>query len=331
MRFAWAFDHNVPPAVENQIMQIAEAQGVEAIFTMEHHHLRDGVTTATAVAVQTKKIQVVMGVLSPFFRHPIEIGITAANLQRISGGRSGLNLGVGMPETLRRIGIPFEKPLTYMRETIDILKLLFAGERFAYSGDVFEIEKHHLSGDKVAMPPIYISAMGPKLLELAGEMADGVNLPLASSPEYIAEAVGHVEQGLAKAGRSRDEMTIVAEVLVEVGDGSDWSGVRRLLSFHFSSDYFKKVVSPSGVDVDFDTIRAAFIRRDFEEIEGLVTDEHIRTFAAVGAPASILARLQDYLDAGADVINLYTAGEADARLNTINGILAQAHETQTAG
>jgi 5,10-methylenetetrahydromethanopterin reductase len=330
MRFAWAFDHNVPPEVEHEIVRIAEDEGIEAIFTMENHHLRDGVTTAAAVAEQSERVKVVMGVLSPFFRHPIEIGITAANLERISGGRSALNLGVGMPETLRRIGIPFSKPVGHMRETLEILALLFSGERFSYEGEFYQIEKHHLSGDRMEMPPVLISAMGPKLIGLAGEMADGVNLPLASSPEYIALAVEQLEKGLHRAGRSREDLTVYAEVLVEVGDGSDWSGVRRLLSFHFSSDYFKKVVAPSGKEVDFGSIRAAFIRRDFDEIEDLVNDDLVHTFSAVGSPEDILSRLEEYERAGADVINLYTAGEAEARIRTIREIMKAHRERQPA-
>lgn len=320
MRLAWAFDHNVPASIEREIVGIAEREGLEAIFTMEHFHLRDGVTTAAVVAAQSSRIRVVMGVLSPFFRHPIEIGITGANLQRISGGRVTLNLGAGMPETLERIGIPFTRPVQRLRETIEILHLLFSGERFSYAGECFQIEKHHLSGDRVPRPPIIISAMGPRLIELAGEVADGVNLPLASSPEYIAQSVTHFNKGMQKSGRSRKEVTTSVEVLVEVGEGEEWAGIRRLLAFHYSSAYFEKVAEPSGLRLDHAAIKQAYLSRDDREIRRQISDEVLHTFAAVGTAEVILKRLKAYEDAGVDLILLYTAGEGEARLRTITEI-----------
>jgi alkanesulfonate monooxygenase SsuD/methylene tetrahydromethanopterin reductase-like flavin-dependent oxidoreductase (luciferase family) len=320
VRLAWAFDHNVPAEIEREIIHIAEREGLEAIYTMEHFHLRDGVTTAAFVAAHSNTLRVVMGVLSPFFRHPIEIGITAANLQRISGGRAVLNLGAGMPETLERIGIHFERPVQRLRETIEIIDLLFAGERFSYAGECFHIEKHHLTGDRVPRPPIVISAMCPRIIELAGEVADGVNLPLASSPEYIAQSMDHFTRGGQKAGRDRGLQTVSAEVLVEVGDDDAWAGIRRLLAFHYSSKYFEKVAEPSGIRLDHAAIKQAFLQRDDAEIRRLIPDHVLHAFSAVGSADDILTRLEAYEQAGAGLILLYTAGEAEARLRTITEI-----------
>jgi 5,10-methylenetetrahydromethanopterin reductase len=310
----------VRDAVERELVRTAEANGLDSIWTMENHHLRDGVTTAAVTLERTQRIPVIMGTLSPFFRHPIEIGLTLANLERMYPGRTGLNLGVGMQETLQRIGITgYRRPIGQLREAVDIIKLLFKGERFQYLGERFTIERHHLSGDKLRTPPIFFSVMGPKLIALAGEVAEGVNLPLASSPEYTAQSVEQFEEGSRLGGRDRSEQTVVTEVLVQVGDSDDdITGVRRLLGFHYSSKYFEKVVAPSGLYVPHAEIRDAFIKREMEKVDSLITDEMIATFAAVGSADDIVRRLKDYEAAGADMILLYTAGHEDARVRTVN-------------
>lgn len=320
-RYGWALDHHVKDSVERELVRAAEASGFESIWTMENHHLRDGVTTAAVTLERTERIPVVMGTLSPFFRHPIEIGLTLANLERMYPGRTALNLGVGMQETLTRIGISgHDKPMKPLREAVEIIKLLFSGERIKnYEGTRFNIEKHHLSGDKLRTPDIFFSVMGPKLIALSGEVAEGVNLPLASSPEYTAQAVERFEEGSQRGGRDRSKQTVVTEVLVQVGDDDDdISGVRRLLGFHYASEYFKKVVAPSGLAVPHDEIREAFIKREMDKVDSLITDEMVETFTAVGSADAIVRRLKDYEAAGADMILLYTAGHEDARVRTIN-------------
>lgn len=330
-RYGWALDHHVKDSVERELVRTAEQNGLESIWTMENHHLRDGVTTAAVTLERTERVPVIMGTLSPFFRHPIEIGLTLANLERMYPGRTGLNLGVGMQETLTRIGVEgHHRPMKPMREAIDIIRLLFKGERFAYEGERFQIERHHLSGDKLATPPIFLSVMGPKLIALAGEIADGVNLPLASSPEYTAQSVAQFEEGSRTGGRDRSKQTVVTEVLVQVGDeDDDISGVRRLLGFHYASEYFKKVVAPSGFDVPHDEIREAFIKREMDRVDAFITDEMVHTFAAVGPADDIVRRLKDYEAAGADMILLYTAGAEDARVRTINELGAAIRRAET--
>lgn len=321
-RYGWALDHHVRDEVERELVQVADETQIESVWTMENHHLRDGVTTAAVTLERMKTTPVIMGCLSPYFRHPVEIGLTLANLERMYPGRTGLNLGAGMQETLRRLGIKdVDRPVGQLREAVEIIRLLFTGERFAYEGERFQIERHHLSGDKLNTPPIYLSVMGPKLIQLAGRICDGVNLPLASSPEYTAESVERFNKGSEQGDRDRDKQTVVTEVLVQVGDeDDDITGVRRLLGFHFASEYFKKVAAPSGLNIPHDEIRDAFIARDMDKVYSLIDDEIVSTFAAVGSADDVVRRLKDYEDAGAEMILLYTAGPEEARVRTIKAL-----------
>ncbi|HEY6538018.1 MAG TPA: LLM class flavin-dependent oxidoreductase [Candidatus Dormibacteraeota bacterium] len=324
MKLGWALDHNVPDAVERELVRAADDQGLDSVWTMENHHLRDGVTTAAVTLERTPRIRVVMGTLSPSFRHPVEIGLTMANLVRMYPGRCALNLGSGMAETLVRLGCPTEHPLGRLREAIEIIRRLFSGERFAFEGDYYHIERHHLSGDPLETPPIYISAMGPRLISLAAEVADGINLPLASSPEYIAESAARFTASSKAAGRDRTGQLISAEVLVQIEDGKmDLSGVRRLLGFHFSSKQFEKVAAPSGLQIDHAAIRQAFLDRAFHRLETYIPDSTVRTFTAVGSLDEVVSRLRAYLAAGPDMIVVYTAGTPEQRMQTMSA-LAQA-------
>jgi alkanesulfonate monooxygenase SsuD/methylene tetrahydromethanopterin reductase-like flavin-dependent oxidoreductase (luciferase family) len=111
---------------------------------------------------------------------------------------------------------------------------------------------------------------------------------------------------------------VVQEVLVQVGDGSDnWAGVRRLIGFHFASDFFRPVAEPAGLSIPHEQIREAFVARDMDTVYRLVPDEVLHTFAALGSPSEVLDRVEDYQKAGADVVILYTAGEPDSRLETM--------------
>lgn len=317
MKSGWALDHNVPDAVERELVAEAEKFGLESIWTMENHHLRDGVTTGAICLARTSEVTVVTGTLSPSFRHPVEIGLGMANLSRVFPGRCALNLGAGMAETLVRLGLAVDHPVGRMREALEVINLLFTGERFAYHGRFYQIEKHHLSGDKLTAPPIFISAMGPRLIALAGEAADGVNLPF-SSPEYTRQSASQFDVASRDAGRDRARQTVSAEVLVQViDDVAELDGVRRLLGFHFASEGFKKVVAPSGIAIDHDAFREAFIARDFDRVQTLLPYETLRNFCAVGSVDEIVSRLGVYLDAGADMTLLYTAGTPAQRLRTM--------------
>jgi 5,10-methylenetetrahydromethanopterin reductase len=326
MKFAWALDHAIPDSVERELVAFADKAGLDSIWTMENHHLRDGVTTAAVTLERTRRIKVVMGTLSPSFRHPVEIGLTLANLERMFPGRVALNLGSGMAETLVRLGVAVDHPLGRLRETIAIIQRFFTGANFSYHGDHYQIEKHRLSGDPLDLPPIFISAMGPNLISLAGEVADGINLPLASSPEYVAQSVQRFNESSAAAGRDRSRQTIVAEVLVQVGQrGGNLSGIRKLLGFHYSSKHFEKVAAPSGLVLDHAAIKEAFVGRHLERLDDLLPDDVVHTFAAVGTADAVLTRLQQYWETGPDLINLYTAGTAEDRVRTMHALFPAVH------
>lgn len=321
MRLGWALDHNVPDSVERELVRAADDHGLDSVWTMENHHLRDGVSTAAVTLERTQRIRVVMGTLSPSFRHPVEIGLTLANLVRMYPGRCALNLGSGMAETLVRLGCPVDHPVGRLRETVEIIHRLFSGERFGFEGDFYNIERHHLSGDRLPTPPVYISAMGPRLISLAAEVADGINLPLASSPEYVAQSTGQFNDSSRAAGRDRASQLICAEVLVQIGDGDlDLSGIRRLLGFHFSSKHFEKVAAPSGLTIDHASIRQAFLDRAFDRLEALIPDSMVRAFTAVGTLDEVIARLQQYSAAGPDMVMVYTAGTPEQRLDTMSAL-----------
>ncbi len=219
-----------------------------------------------------------------------------------------------------------------MREAVDIIRAFFTGENFAHEGDTFRIQKHKLSGEPVEMVPVVFSVMGPRLVSLAGEIADGVNLPLASSPEYTAVSRERFLSGSQRGERDPKRQTVIQEVLVQVGDGSDnWAGVRRLIGFHFASDFFRPVAEPAGLSIPHDEIREAFIARDMDAVHRLISDEVLQTFAALGSPSEVLDRVEDYVKAGADVVILYTAGEPDARLQTMNELTEEWRRREGSG
>jgi len=208
-------------------------------------------------------------------------------------------LATGTPEALERANIRLARPLAHIREAITILRQLYAGGRVNFSGEIFTLRSYRLSAVPAPVPPIYVAAMGPRMLELAGEIADGVLLPATAPPEYIPWAIERITQGARKAGRRLNDFEIACNVVVEAeASETEWANARRLIAFHLSSPYFGPVTAPAGVVTDQSAIKSAFERRDWVQIQRLVPDRILRRFAAIGTGEDCLQMLKQYATAG---------------------------------
>lgn len=313
MKLGIGIDDTLTPEEEIRLAISAETTGFEFLCPVVNLYMRDGVTTAAAVLTRTQRLRVATGTVSVYLYHPIAIAIMAARLQALGQGRLVVILATGMPEALGRANVSLTRPLVRIRETIAILRQLFGSGRADFPGEIFSLRGYRLAEKPSRVPPIYIAAMGPKMLELAGEIADGVLLPAAGPLEYVSWAVERVKQGADKAGRRLEEVEIASNVVVEASPHeSAWSNARRLIAFHLSSPYFEPVTAPAGVVINQSAIKAAFQRRDWQEIARLVPDPVLKRFAAVGTGHECLKTLKEYSRSGATLpIALPVGGTAD--------------------
>ncbi len=199
--------------------QLAERMGFDSFWVPEDYAYPGAFSACGAIAASTTKIKIGTGVVNPFTRHPVLTAMELASLDQISNGRAMLGLGGGIKLWIEeQMGISYGKPITALRDAVTIIRRLFAGEALDYQGKVacaragirFNLEPQR------ADVPIILGATGPKALELAGEIADGM-MPVCASPKGIRDAVERVRIGAARAARSLATFDFGAFLVTSIG------------------------------------------------------------------------------------------------------------------
>ena len=301
--------------------QIAEQEGFDSVWLAELYYNRGLIAIASAVAANTERVKIGLGIVSPFSRHPGVIAMEAATLDEMSEGRLLLGLGISQIAVDRQ-GITDSKSTVSLREAIEILRRFFSGETVVYDGQFFKITPPGTSlGFKLARRtvPIYIGAMGPKSLELAGRIADGAVLGMFSTPGFVRYVREHVERGLKASGRTWHDFDLRSYITFSIHEDSSLAkdATRRILVEYLServSTSASKVGSPrlkySGVDeAEFgrvkSRVREYVAQGRLEHAEQSIPVELIDRLIVAGTPAECRAKLAEYRDAGLEVPVLY--------------------------
>ena len=182
MRFSLRLNNDLAPAEYVALARAAEDAGFDQIWVSDDLFLRSAPVLLATMATSTRRIEVGSGILNPYTIHTSELAMLAATMDELSGNRFNLGLSVGAPDFLKWIGIRPARPLAVMRETIGAVRTLLRGESAALQGGFLEwTEEAYLRFAPPRLTPVYVGAMGPRMLALAGELADGV-LPLLFPP-----------------------------------------------------------------------------------------------------------------------------------------------------
>jgi len=200
--------------------QIAERLEFDRFWIPEDTAYPGAFTACGAAAATTSKIEIGTCVVNPFTRHPVLTAMELASLDQVSHGRAILGLGGGIKLWVEeQMGIPYEKPLTALRDTVAITRRLFAGEALEYAGRVLRAGagiRFNLDARRAEVP-IILGVTGPKTLELAGEIADGI-MPVCASADGIRSAIERVKVGAARCGRGLDAFDFGAVIVTAIGD-----------------------------------------------------------------------------------------------------------------
>ena len=203
---------------------------------------RDALTQLTAIACATSQINVGPGILPIFGRTPLMTAMSAAGLASVSGGRFILGLGVGNRQAVESgHGVPYQRPLGRLRETISIVRRLLRGDEVEHRGRLFGMSGASLGSVLPETPvPIYIAALGPRMLELAGEMADGVLLSWTGGGR-LEQSIERVHAGAARAGRDPSEIDIAGYVRVAVVDDVEAAqpALRQQIARYSRNPYYR--------------------------------------------------------------------------------------------
>ena len=281
-------------------VQHAEELGYESAY-VTHIAGRESLTVLTAYAMRTSRIRLGTGVVPIYTRTPATMAQTAATLDDLSGGRHTLGLGVShRPVVEGWHGQTIDKPVSEMREYVAIVRAILRGED-PPPGQKWQTG-FHLSGlDPRPELPIYVAALSPAMLRLAGEVADGVILWLCTPP-YIREVVlPEVRAGRERAGKTLEGFDIVPAVpsgLVE--DPADaHASLRRELIPYFGLPFYRAMIERSGFADEIAAFDAAAGSGDFEQMQAAISERFLNELAAVGDRDALRAGIERYRAAGA--------------------------------
>ncbi len=301
MRFSLRLNNDLPLAQYITLAQAAEAVGFDQFWVSHDLFLRSSMVILTAVAQATSRIQIGSGIFNPYTINPAELAMFAATMDELSGNRFNLGLAAGAKEFLEWIGLEQERPLTTLRETIHLTRKLLAGETAAYQGHFLQWgHEAYLRFPASRITPIYLGAMGPKMLALAGETADGV-LPLLFPPEHYFTVKPFLEVGIARRSSDLSLLDLAACIWVSLAD--DTTAARNILAqkiAYYGQSLGPLILGQLGLTTtDFDPIQQALhVEQDEAKAMQLVNERMLR-IGVVGQPKEVITRLEPLVAAGA--------------------------------
>src|SRR3954463_5476188 len=291
-------------------------------------------TVLTWIAAKTSKIDVGSAIFQIPARSPAMTAMTAATIDTLSDGRFRLGLGVSGPQGAGGWhGAGFDKPLGRTREYIDIIRKAFARERVAYDGEHYQLPLPDGPGKPLKMiihpvreyMPIYLAAIGPKNLELAGEKCDGW-LAIFFDPEFAQEQIASVRTGMDKAGRSDAAFDIVPTAPVVIGDdvkacADPIRGYAALYVGGMGSreqNFYNRLAARMGYEKEAKEIQDLYLDRKYDDAAAAVPFEFIDRTTLLGSVERIAERMQGLAAAGVTTLNISAYGASqEERIATL--------------
>jgi 5,10-methylenetetrahydromethanopterin reductase len=297
----------------------AEELGYDSIWLTETRFTRDAITTAAAVGLATKSVKVGTGVVNAFTRGAVLTAVTLATLDELTEGRTILGIGPGSPLVLERQGYRFDRPLKRLREYVEVIRLLLTGESVEYEGETVTVRGAKLDFAPVRKEvPIYLGVTGPRALELAGEIADGVLLNGFISAAYTRRAIERIHAGAARANRDPTEIDIASNVMVSMDQDPDRAreAARPLVTTYLAT--FPNIARESSVPkAVIQTIRDAFLSGHQVEAMSLVTDDMVDEVTCSGTPEECRLSIAERREAGVDMPVFFTLGVSNDALTEL--------------
>lgn len=288
----------------------AERAGLGSVWLIEDYFYPGAFALAGAAAAVTERAVVGIGVVNPYTRHPALLAMETAALAGVAPGRVVLGLGASNRVWIEeRTGIPFAAPLETLRESVDVVRRLLAGERLTFHGRRFAVDGVVLEGTPAEPVPIYLGVKGPKALRLAGEIADGVLCAILASPDHVRRV--RVTAGAARPARA-PAVAVVAYVPLAVDrDGAAARAVLRpFVGRYLGFLHGQSILADAGLDPARTQPFRDALRRG-EPAGHLVTDEVLDAVAVAGTPDTCRRALARLAAAGLDAPIAVVPPEAD--------------------
>ncbi|HXJ32652.1 MAG TPA: LLM class flavin-dependent oxidoreductase [Candidatus Eisenbacteria bacterium] len=292
----------VPPNLPmcQRVARRVEELGYESVWIADTGAGPDAFVVATAVADVTQRLRIGTAVIPVYTRTPSVFAASAGSVAQLAPGRFVLGIGASSETIVAGWGgVPFEKPLTHMREAVTVIRQMLAGDRVTFEGKRLRSRGFRLVSPPPSPVPIYVAALMPSMLELAGELADGVVLNMMPV-EAVPRMMEHVRRGAARAGRDPKAIEVVSrfQVLVTDDPAGARSAVRQMFGPYFATSVYNRFAAWCGFADEAREILAAWQAKDRGRNLAAVTDAMVDRIAIIGSAGECRRRLRAFHDAG---------------------------------
>ncbi len=313
--------------------QELEEMGYSGVMTAETSH--DPFFPLLVAAQNTSRVDLMTSIAVAFARTPMVLANIGHDLNAASRGRFVLGLGSQIkPHITKRFSMPWSSPAARMREFILAMRAIWAswhqGEPLAFTGKFYT---HTLmtpfftpTNNEYGAPRVFLAAVGPKMTEVAGEVADGVIIHAFSTEKYIRETtLPALERGFAKAGRKRKDFEISYPVFVVTGKSEEdlaqaKVATRQQIAFYGSTPAYKPVLDSIGAGELQGELNAMSKQGRWEEMGGLIDESMLKAFAVIGEPQTIAGQI---VDRYGDIIDRTSAAYAHIAKEDRANIIAE--------
>jgi probable F420-dependent oxidoreductase len=291
----------MPVAELPGIAREAEARGYRTAWVGEATGL-EAIAISTLIATHTKTLKIANGVIPVQTRTPIVYGQAAATLAHLAPGRFALGLGLSSDVIVGQWhGLPFAPSAQQMREAVQIIRMTAAGERVSFEGRFYKLKGFRLAIPAPSpAPKIYLAALGPKMCELAGEVADGVLLNWIP-PSAVPASLRHVEAGAKRAGRSLVDVDVAVYVRTCVTDEREAvrEALARDITGYATVSVYARFFAACGFAEEMEAVNAAWKSGDRAGAVKGISSRVLDGLGAVGPADACRERLGAFAATGA--------------------------------
>jgi 5,10-methylenetetrahydromethanopterin reductase len=319
MRVGLCFDgfYSIHEMIE--LAQLADESGMESIWMSDHLCFRDSLTSSMALLAATQRISVAPAPMSPYSRQPIISAMAIATMEEFAPGRVIASPGTGNAAALKEAGIDSPRPLKTMREYVEVLRRFLSGETVDFQGEMFRV-----NGAKMGFVPtrpikMYITAVRSRMLQLGGEIGDGVLLSAGCAPGYIKRCVADIRKGATKGGKAAADVDIAGFVTASVAENAREAidANKMFLAYIFRNIHHAENIRLGGGTVDQEGLADAVTKRDWEAAKKYISDEVVHAHSVAGTPAECRKQLDAFIKGGLDLPVLLPMGTQEARRRVI--------------
>ena len=319
MRVGLCFDgfYSIQEMIE--LAHLADEIGMESIWMSDHLCFRDSLTTSMALLASTKKIKVAPAPISPYSRTPIISAMALATLDEFASGRVIASPGTGNGAALKEAGIESPHPLQSMREFVEILRRLLKGETVNFHGKIFQ-----MNGAKMGFVPstpikMYLTAVRSRMLQLAGEVGEGVLLSAGCAPGYIKKCLDDIQKGAQKAGKTLKDVDVAGFVTASVADDPREAieANKIFLAYIFRNAHHAENIRLGGGSVDQEGLATAVSKREWEIAKKFISDEVVLAHSVAGTPADCRKQLEAFIKGGLNLPIVLPMGTQEARKRVV--------------